>query len=158
MPLKYTHGRAVYKRYIIKALPILLSRKFYNNNYIRKLENRFKEFIGTKYAIATSSARFGIYLIFKCLDFEKGKTEIIIPAYMPRIVAGTLKAIGLKIVFVDIDPRNLNIDSNKIEEKITKNTKYILIVHLHGIPCDIDKITKNILEMYEIVIKKYPKK
>lgn len=142
MIIRYTHGRSVYKRYIIKALPILFSRKFYKNNYVEELEKKFKEFIGVKYAIATSSARFAIHLIFKCLDFEKGKTEIIIPAYMPRIVAGTLKAIGLKLVFVDIDPYNLNIDSDKIEEKITQNTKYILIVHLHGIPCDMDNITK----------------
>ena len=142
LTIKYTHGRTVYKRYIIKALPIFFNREFYKNTYIEELENKFKEFIGIKYAIATSSARFAIHLIFKCLDFEKGKTEIIIPAYMPRIVAGALKAIGLKLVFVDIDPRNLNIDSNKIEEKITKNTKYILIVHLNGIPCDIDNITK----------------
>ena len=140
--MKYIHGRTVYKRYIIKALPILFNQKFYKNNYVEELENKFKEFIGIKYAIATSSARFAIHLIFKCLDFEKGKTEILIPAFMPRIVAGTLKASGLKLVFVDIDPYNLNIDPDKIEEKITKNTKYILIVHLHGIPCDIDKITK----------------
>ena len=72
--MKYTNGRTVYKRYIIKALPILLGRKFYKKNYVEKLENKFKEFIGIKYVIATSSARFGIHLIFKCLDFEKGKT------------------------------------------------------------------------------------
>lgn len=151
--MKYTQGRTVYKRYIIQALPILFSRVFYKNNYVKELEKNFKEFIGIKYAIATSSARFAIHLIFKSLDFEKGKTEILIPSYMPRIVAGTLKASGLKLVFVDIDPYNLNIDPDKIEEKITKNTKYILIVHLHGIPCDMDKIIKIVKKHNLILIE-----
>lgn len=43
-------------------------------------------------------------------------------------------------IFVDIDPKTLCIDASKIEEKITKNTKAILAVHVFGNPCEIEKI------------------
>lgn len=130
------------KNSLIKFLSHLIRGKFFDGPNIAKFENEFKNYIGSKYAVATSSARYALYLVLKNLDISKGKDEVILSAYMPEIVARAATRCGLKPVFVDIDPDTLNIDPAEIEKKITKNTKVIILVHLYGIPCDIEKISK----------------
>ena len=66
--------------------------------------------------------------------------------------ASTINSIilaGAKPILVDIRPDTLNINENRIEEKITKKTKAILIVHFAGLPCDMKKILK-IVKKYKI--------
>ena len=107
---------------------------------IKKFEDELRNYIGVDYAVAVSSARYGLYLILKSLPIRKGVDEVILPAYMPVIVAKVAVLCGLKPVFVDVDPETLNMDPDDVERKITKNTKAIIMVHLYGVPCDIDRI------------------
>lgn len=107
---------------------------------IKKFEDEFKKYIGVDYAVAVSSARYGLYLILKSLPIRKGVDEVILPAYMPAIVAKVAVLCGLKPVFVDVDPETLNMDPDEVERKVTKNTRVMIMVHLYGVPCDIDRI------------------
>ncbi|GAI13233.1 unnamed protein product, partial [marine sediment metagenome] len=77
--------------------------------------------------------------------------EIIMPVF--TIISCALAAIynGVKPVFVDSEPRTYTIDTTKIEEKITKNTRVIMPVHIYGHPCDMDPIYK-IAEKYNLII------
>ena len=50
-----------------------------------------------------------------------------------------IENVGAKPILVDIDHRSLNIDPSKIEKKISKKTKAIIIVHFAGMPCDVEK-------------------
>ena len=68
--------------------------------------------------------------------------EVITTPLTFAATANVIVHVGAKPVFVDIDKNTLNIDPNKIEEKITKNTKAIIPVHMAGQPCDLDKIIK----------------
>lgn len=72
----------------------------------------------------------------------KAKDEIIMPSYTFVSTANAFVLRGGKPVFVDIDPKTLNIDPNKIEKAITKKTRAIVAVHYAGISCDMDPILK----------------
>lgn len=75
------------------------------------------------------------------LDLKAGD-EVIMPSFTFVTTATSFAVRGIKIKFVDIDKRTLNIDPKKIEEAITKKTKAIVCVHYAGIACDTDEILK----------------
>jgi dTDP-4-amino-4,6-dideoxygalactose transaminase len=72
----------------------------------------------------------------------KPKDEIIMPSYTFVSTANAFVLRGGVPVFVDIDPKTLSIDPNKIERAITKKTRAIVAVHYAGVSCDMDPILK----------------
>lgn len=115
-----------------------------------EFENKFKEYVGSKYAIAVSSGTAALHLSLMVLDVEAGD-EIITT---PMTFASTVNMIvlqGLKPVFVDIDRDTLNIDPERIEERTGQRSKVILPVHFAGRPCNMDKILK-IAEKYRLTV------
>ena len=110
---------------------------FYNNQF----ENNFKKFIGSKYSIATSSCTGATHIVLKALNISEND-EVIIPNITWFSCASVINYVGAKSVFADVDPNTFCIDPNEIERKITKKTKAILIVHLYGAVCNIQKIRK----------------
>jgi len=77
--------------------------------------------------------------------------EVITTPYSFVATAHSLLWNGLKPVFVDIDPKNRNINPDKIEEFITPNTSAILAVHCYGIPCDTQRI-EHIADTYGLKV------
>lgn len=104
-----------------------------------EFEERFAEFIGTKYAIAVNSGTSGLHLCIKALNIKTGDEVVTTPF---SFVASSNPVIfeGAKPVFADIDERTYNIDPEKLERAITKKTKAIILVHLFGEPCDMEAI------------------
>lgn len=109
--------------------------------YVAKFEDAFARFIGVKYAVATSSGTSALHLALAALNIGKGD-EVIIPAL--TMIAAALPVIyqGATPVLVDSEPDTGNIDVTKIEEKITKRTRVIIAVHLHGHPVDMEPLLK----------------
>lgn len=101
----------------------------------------FAKFCGTKHCIGVANGLDALTLIIKAYGFGKGD-EIIVPAntYIASILA--ISANGAIPVLVEPDINTYNIDPDKIEEKITKNTKAILAVHLYGQTAEMDKINE----------------
>jgi len=106
---------------------------------VRNFENEFANYLGQKHFIGLASGLDALILSIKACSFEKN-SEIIVPSntYIATIIA-ILQA-GAKPVLVEPDIKTYNIDPQKIEEKITKNTKAIMVVHLYGKVCDMDPI------------------
>jgi len=77
--------------------------------------------------------------------------EVITTPYSFVATSHALLWNGIKPVFVDIDPHTLNLDPNKIEAAITKNTTAILPVHCYGHPCDVEKI-QDIADYYGLKV------
>lgn len=77
--------------------------------------------------------------------------EVILPSFTFVSTANSFVLRGAKPVFVDIDPRTINIDANKIEEKITSKTKAIVVVHYAGVACEMDKI-EEICQKYNLLL------
>jgi len=107
--------------------------------FVKKFENKFAAFIGRKNGIAVSSGSGALDIAVQALNIGKGD-EVIMPTF--TIISPALSVIraGGKPVLVDSDPLTWNMDVTQIEKKITKNTKAILVVHIYGLPVDMDPI------------------
>jgi dTDP-4-amino-4,6-dideoxygalactose transaminase len=99
----------------------------------------FADFCGAKYCVPVANGLDALNLIIKAYGFGKND-EIIVPAntYIASILA--IWQNSCTPVLVEPDIHTYNIDSNLIEEKITKNTKAIMPVHLYGQVCDMERI------------------
>lgn len=107
--------------------------------YISEFEKLFAKFCQTKYGIATTSGTSALHLALATLGISKGD-EVIVPTFTMAATIFAVLYTGAKPVLVDCKPDTFNIDPKRIEEKITKKTKAILIAHLYGHPCSMDMI------------------
>ncbi len=106
-----------------------------------KFEENFKKHCGAKYAVSVNSATAGLHLALKALNIGVGDEVITTPMTFVS-TANVIIHCGATPVFADIERDTWNIDPNEIEKKITKKTKAILPVHLHGRPCNMKAILK----------------
>jgi len=104
-----------------------------------EFEETFAEYIGRKRAVAVNSGTSGLFLCMLALDIGPGD-EVITTPFTFISSATTIMMAGAKPVFADIDPVSLNIDTAKIESKITDKTKAILPVEIFGNPAGVDKV------------------
>ena len=104
-----------------------------------EFERRFAEYIGVKHALAVSSCTAALHLSLVAAGIGEGD-EVITTPYTFTATSEAIGYTGAKPVFVDIDPRTLNIDVDKISEKLTPRTKAILPVHIAGVPCEMDAL------------------
>ena len=102
-------------------------------------EKAFAEFCHAQYCIGVGNGLDALMLALKALGVGKGD-EVIVPSNTFIATALAVTYVGATPIFVEPDIRTYNIDSTKIEEKITAATKAIMPVHLYGQPCDMDPI------------------
>ncbi|MCT4593954.1 MAG: DegT/DnrJ/EryC1/StrS family aminotransferase [Anaeromicrobium sp.] len=108
---------------------------------VEEFEKMIADYIGVKHAIAVNSGTSGLHLIIKSLGIGTGD-EVITTPFSFIASANCILFEGATPVFVDIDEKTLNIDIDKIEEKITEKTKAILVVDVFGHPVDIDRVNE----------------
>lgn len=121
--------------------------KWRDGEEISELENKFKEYFGVKHAISFSSGRVGLYAILKSLISQYPISniqypEVVTQAYTTIAIPNAIKWAGMNPVYADIKEETYNIDPDKIEAKITPNTKAIIVQHTFGIPAEMDKISE----------------
>lgn len=137
---KLQYQYQLYKAEIDEAIHKVLD----NSNYIMgeevaQLEEGLQDFAGAKHAITCASGTDALLLSMMALDI-KADDEIITTPFTFIATAETIALLGAKPVFVDIDEKTYNIDTTKLEAKITAKTKAIMPVSLYGQPADMDKI------------------
>jgi dTDP-4-amino-4,6-dideoxygalactose transaminase len=122
-----------------KFLDGIWERNWLTNNgpLVNELESKLKDYLGIENLLFLSNGTIAIQIAIKALGL---KGEIITTPFSYVATTSSIVWEGCEPVFVDIDPFTLNIDPNKIEDAITKNTSAILATHVYGNPCDIDKI------------------
>ena len=121
-----------------------------SGDYVNKFESKFAEYVQSKYGIAVCNGTVALHLALVALGIGKND-EVIIPSFTMIATAFAVCYTGAKPVFVDADKETWNIDVTKIEEKITKNTKAIIPVHIFGNPCNMDEISK-IAKKYNLFV------
>ena len=118
---------------------VLNNTSYIMGSAVKELEENLQKFTGASHAITCSSGTDALLLAMMALDI-KPDDEIITTPFTFIATAETIAFLGAKPVFVDIDEKTYNIDTSKIEEKITSKTKAIIAVSLYGQPCDIDAL------------------
>tara|TARA_Y100000748_G_scaffold283258_1_gene264172 strand:- start:1466 stop:2569 length:1104 start_codon:yes stop_codon:yes gene_type:complete len=118
--------------------------------YINKFENLFKEHLGVEYAIATSSCTGAIHIGLSSLGIGPGD-EVIVADINWIASVSPIVHMGAKPIFVDVDINSWCIDTNKIRDAITPNTKAIMAVHIYGNICNMDELL-SISNEYNIPI------
>ncbi|HIC96181.1 TPA: DegT/DnrJ/EryC1/StrS family aminotransferase [Candidatus Bipolaricaulota bacterium] len=106
---------------------------------LEEFEEKIAEYAEVKYAVAVNSGTSALHLIIKALGIGD-HDEVITTPFSFIASANCILFERARPVFVDIDPKTLNIDPDKIEERITDRTKAILAVDVFGQPADWDRL------------------
>jgi perosamine synthetase len=117
---------------------------------VAEFEERFAEYIGSRYAVATTSCTTALHAALSVSGIGP-EDEVIVPSLSFIATANSVVYCGAKPVFVDIDPETCNIDTSRIEKAITEKTKAIMPVHQMGLPADLDSIQK-IADKYHLMV------
>jgi perosamine synthetase len=117
---------------------------------VEEFEERISKYVGVKHAIAVNSGTSGLHLLIKSYGIEKGD-EVITTPFSFVASANCVLFEGAQPVFVDIDPKTLNMDIKKIEEKINSKTKAILAVDVFGHPVNM-KAIKEIADAHGLTV------
>ena len=107
--------------------------------FVAEFENKFAQRVGRKYGISVSNGTVALEVAVRSLKIETG-SEVIMPAFTIISCAAAIVRSELVPVLVDADPITWNMDAARIEEKITPRTKAIMVVHIYGLPTDMDLI------------------
>ena len=107
---------------------------------VENFEREFAQYCGVNHAIGVANGLDALTLILKAYEIKKGD-EVIVPSntYIASILA--ISATNATPVLVSPNLNSYNIDPKKVEEKITKNTKAIMVVHLYGQICNMNAIS-----------------
>jgi len=118
--------------------------------YIDLFEESFSNYIGVKYGTAVSNGSAALDVAIASLELKEND-EIILPSF--TIISPVFSVIrnGQKPVLVDVDPLTWNMNVSQIEEKITPKTKAIIVVHIYGLPVDMDPVI-NLCKKYDLYL------
>lgn len=121
------------------VLKVLDSGALAQGKLVEEFEKNFAEFIGTKYAVATSSGTTALHLALLAAGIKEGDEIITTPFTFIASSTAILFCNAIP-VFADADESTFNILPKEIERKISSKTKAILPVHLYGLSCAMDEI------------------
>lgn len=106
---------------------------------VYELEQQLAAYVQCKHAIAVGSGTDALLVSLMALNIKEGD-EVITTPFTFIATAETIRLLGARPIFVDIDPKTYNIDPDKIEAAITPKTKVIMPVNLYGQCADFDSI------------------
>jgi perosamine synthetase len=109
--------------------------------FITQLESGIAQRLSRQYGVAVCNGTAALELAVAALGIGPGD-EVILPTFTIISCAGAVVRAGAKPVVVDSEPGTWNMDISKIEEKITAHTRAIMVVHIYGLPVDMDPMMK----------------
>lgn len=131
----------VFRRFLDKKWYILGSE-------VEKFEMDWAAYCDSKHAVGVGNGYDALFLSLKALDIGAGD-EVIVPAHTFAATALAVVNTGAQPVLVDADAHTFTISVDKIAEKITRRTKAVIVVHIYGNPCEMDKIVA-ICQKYDL--------
>lgn len=118
--------------------------------FVKKFEEKMSASVGRKYGIAVSNGTAALEVAMQAIGIGEGD-EVIMPTFTIISCAMAVTKRGATPVLVDSDINTWNMNVDEIEGKITDRTKAILVVHLYGLPAEMDKILA-LAEKYNLKI------
>ena len=107
--------------------------------FVKRFEQGMAELTDRKYAVAVSNGSVALDTAVLALKLGEGD-EVIMPTFTIMSCAAPLVRVGAKPVLIDADPLTFNMKVEDIEAKITDKTKAIMVVHIYGLPVDMDPV------------------
>ena len=107
--------------------------------FVKEFEQKMSETVGRKFGIAVSNGTAALEIAAQALGITEGD-EVIMPTFTIISCAMSITKLGAIPVLVDSDLHTWNMNVDEIEAKITEKTKAIMIVHLYGLPVEVDKV------------------
>lgn len=126
------------EEYETAALNVLRSGWYVLGENVAKFEEEFAGYVGSKYCVGVASGLDALWIAFRALGIKEGD-EVVVQGntYIASVMGISIN--GATPVFVEPD-EYYNIDTSKIEDKITDKTKAILVVHLYGQASDMTSV------------------
>ena len=118
--------------------------------FVNQFEEKLSKRINRKYGIACSNGSAALDIAVAALKIGPGD-EVILPSFTIISCANAIIRVGAKPVVVDADTENWNMRTDLIEDKITSKTVAIMMVHIYGLPVDVDPILK-IAKKYNLAV------
>ncbi len=109
------------------------------NGYLARFEKAFCEYIGTEFAMATSSCTGALHIALLALGIGPGD-EVIVPDLTWVATANAVRYTGATPIFADVQPISWCLDPASMESKITEKTRAVIPVHLYGHPAEMERI------------------
>ena len=145
---RVSYGMSVHGKEEIQAVNKVLKTSTQMGKNVRSFENKVANLFDKKYGLMTNSGSSALLIAMEILNFKKD-SEIITPVLTFGTTVSSLLKAGYKPIFVDVNKNTYCINTEEIENKITKNTKAILAPDLLGNICDWEKI-KKIAKKYKL--------
>jgi len=107
--------------------------------FIKRFEREFSQYVGRQYGIAVSNGSAALDIAIEAIGIKPGD-EVIMPAFTIISPALSVVRAGGIPVLVDTNPATWNMDVDQIESRITPKTKAVVVVHIYGLPVEMDKV------------------
>ncbi|MDK2940434.1 MAG: perosamine synthetase [Methanolobus sp.] len=132
------------------VIQVLSSGMIAEGKRVAEFERTFAEYIEVEHCVAVNSGTAALHAAMLAQGIGKGD-EVITTSFSFIATANSIMYTGAKPVFVDIETETFNIDTDLIENSITKNTKALMPVHLYGHPAEM-KAINDIAEDHNLVV------
>lgn len=107
--------------------------------FVKEFEQKMSATVGRKYGVAVSNGTAALEVAMQALEIKEGD-EVIMPTFTIISCAMAVTKLGAIPILVDSDLSTWNMNVDEIEAKITSKTKAIMIVHLYGLPVEVDEV------------------
>jgi len=120
---------------------VLLSNKvnYWTGSECREFEKEFAAFAGTQYAVALANGTLALDVALKAVGIGAGD-DVVVTSRTFLASASCIVTAGANPVFADVDLNSQNITADTIQTALTPNTKAVIVVHLAGMPAEMDAI------------------
>jgi perosamine synthetase len=108
-------------------------------SFVRRFEESFAERVGRKHGICVSNGTAALDLAIEALELNAGD-EVIMPAFTIISCLQVVLRVGAVPVLVDSDPHTWNMEVDQVASKVTSRTRAVMVVHIYGLPVDMDPI------------------
>src|SRR6266849_4134721 len=105
----------------------------------KRFEREFAGRVGAPYAVAVNSATAAMHLALDAIELQPDD-EVIVPVYTFTATAEVIVYFDARPVFVDVDPVTCNLDPSQLEKHITSRTRAIMVVHIAGLPAEMNAV------------------
>jgi dTDP-4-amino-4,6-dideoxygalactose transaminase len=118
---------------------VLSSQQFVLGREGAAFEQEIAKLCGAAHGVGVASGTDALILALRACGVEAGD-EVILPAFTFVATGSAVSALGAKPVFADIRPETYDVDPSEFERRLTPRTRAIVVVHLYGLPADMDPI------------------